>query len=384
MSLILDRHDPAKPQTHALILGISDYPHLPGGSQFAAKPAKKTFGLASLSSPAVSAEAFAQWITGSLNNRQAPLGSVDLLLSPETYTDPAGGFTFVDVPAMRNIQQAFDDWQNRCDQHPDNAGIFYFCGHGFQRAEMMILPADFGDPAVPVVWDNIIDFTTTHIGMVDCRAKTQVYFIDACRETPLDLLRDMHGRPRPLKTTFTLQHPRRNAPVLQAATTGAKAHGAKDQVSYFTEALLDCLKSFGPRQKNGQRWQVSTDSLAMAMKEYMKRKKVAGLPPLTCDTGAGQSNFDTVIHEFTHQAQVMALIDCLPPDALTTAEFAVADPAGQKQTFVAQGNPWEVNLPAGMYDVEAKFTPPGAFPDVQPFPQLMAPPVTSCTVEAGP
>src|SRR5207244_556533 len=175
-----------------LVIGVGDYPHLPGGSQDQTAPAHQSYGLQSLDSPAWSAVEFANWLKANLRNRQAELGTIDLLVSaPLGAPGPLQGF---DVPTMGEITKAFNDWAARCHKHVNNVAIFYFCGHGFQREVMMLLPADFGNPAVGNPWTNIIDFTTTHIGMIDCMANTQLYLLDACRETPMLLLRDIHGR----------------------------------------------------------------------------------------------------------------------------------------------------------------------------------------------
>src|SRR5579864_3225933 len=169
MSLVHDAHLPdAQAQTHALVIGVGDYPHLPGGSQAQIAPARQSYGLQSLDSPAWSAVEFAAWLTAHLQNRRAPLGTVDLLVSaPPGAPAQLQGF---DVPTMAGITTAFNAWEARCHKRADNVAVFYFCGHGFQREVMMLLPADFGNPAVGVVWNNIIDFTSTQIGLIDCMA----------------------------------------------------------------------------------------------------------------------------------------------------------------------------------------------------------------------
>lgn len=385
MSLVHDARIPdAQPQTHALVIGVGDYRHLPGGSQDQTAPARQSYGLQSLDSPAWSAVALADWLKTNLRNRRAPLGTIDLLVSaPPAAPTRLQGF---DVPTMTGITAAFDNWNARCHKHVNNVAIFYFCGHGFQRAVMMLLPADFGNPAIGNVWNNIIDFTTTQIGMIDCMANTQLYLVDACRETPVLLLRDIHGRATALKTTTTLQFPNRNAPVFQSATTGTKAHGEPGNVSYFTNAIIDCFRSAGARGMNGPRWIVSTNSLGVALQEYMKRTKVPGIGRLTCDTGAGQSNFDTDVHEFTGTADVLASITCDRDAALAAATFAVSSATTPRTPYPANGEAVELRLASGQYDIEATFAPGTQWQATNPQPQtqLMMPPRTPCTVEVGP
>jgi hypothetical protein len=383
MSLVHDAKLPdTQAQTHALVIGVGDYPHLPGGSQYGTAPAKQTYGLQSLDSPGWSAVELAMWLKGNLKNKSAPLGTIDLLVSaPPNAPAKLQGF---DVPTMAAITKAFDAWDARCTRHANNVAIFYFCGHGFQREVMMLLPADFGNPAVGNVWNNIIDFSTTHVGMIDCQAGTQLYLVDACRETPVLLLRDIHGHATALKTTTTLQHPRRNAPVFQSATTGTKAHGEPGKVSYFGNAIIDCLRSTGARGMDGPRWVVSTNSLGVALQEYMRRTKVPGIGRLTCDTGAGQSNFDTDIHAFTGAAEVLASITCDSDAALAAATFAISSPAVPRTPYHANGEAVELRLASGQYDIEATFGNGWQPANPQPETRLMMPPRAPCTVEVEP
>jgi hypothetical protein len=115
------------------------------------------------------------------------------------------------------------------------------------------------------------------------------------------------------------------------------------------------------------------------MKYYMQRIKLVGLEPLVCDVG-GRSNFDTAIHSFSGRAYVMASIDCYPYSALQAARFFIRREGlvvGSRETPYPE--PYDLDIPAGQYDIEARF-------DVAAFaskvcPQLMQPPFTPCTVE---
>jgi hypothetical protein len=135
MTLIYPAVDPGTntPMTHALIIGIGEYCHLPGGPRYQDQPARYKLGLKQLTSPPASAEKLANWMVGKLTNShknpKAPLGTVELLLSPQRYTDPQGNATQVDAATFGSIKTAFERWLKRCDRHPDNVSLFYFCGH---------------------------------------------------------------------------------------------------------------------------------------------------------------------------------------------------------------------------------------------------------------
>src|SRR5947199_9944041 len=77
MTLLLDKS--SKPGTHAVVIGIGRYPWLVGGK---AKPRfAQNDGMAQLTSPPASARAFATWLLETYENPEAPLVSLDLLLS---------------------------------------------------------------------------------------------------------------------------------------------------------------------------------------------------------------------------------------------------------------------------------------------------------------
>src|SRR5690348_1004793 len=120
-------HDDAssQPRTHALLIGVGHYPYLPGGG---ATTTATTLGLGQLASPPISAVRLAHWLINEFNNAQAPLGSVELLVSP------APGGALPPWPAegatLANVRAAYKRWLARCDLNPGNLALFYYCGHG--------------------------------------------------------------------------------------------------------------------------------------------------------------------------------------------------------------------------------------------------------------
>ena len=97
MTLVLHKPE-IRPATHAFVVGVGRYTFLDGGAHPAAKVAG--WGLKQLSSPPLSATAIADFLLGELDNPKAPLGSVELLLSPEgRYRAPTGGASHAVDPA---------------------------------------------------------------------------------------------------------------------------------------------------------------------------------------------------------------------------------------------------------------------------------------------
>jgi hypothetical protein len=360
MSLIFENTALAatQEQTHALVIGVGDYPHLLGGSLFASQPAASTLGLGQLTSSIHSATAFANWLIKSYKNQQAPLGSLELLLSPATsnYKLPDGTFKQVDAATTSAIKAAFNNWYTRAGTLDKNVAVFYFCGHGIESDVTLLLPEDFGsDPNN--LWDNAIDFNSTWYGMGECKAQTQCYFLDCCRETPIDLLKTKQVNARSLKSTSQLQFPERDAYVLRAAPVGKKAHGPANGVSFFTEGLLECFEGLGASHKDGAKWKITTDSLTAAMVRLMKRKRLPNGLRGSCAKG-GESNFTTEIHEISGAVKVMAAVVCDPAAALGDATLSMDSGVPPPLTRAPLPEAWEFEVEAGSYVVEAQFANP--------------------------
>ncbi|PZS34215.1 MAG: hypothetical protein DLM61_03950, partial [Pseudonocardiales bacterium] len=93
MTTLLDT-DSAHAALHALIIGVGDYPYLPGG---AGTTTQAHLGLEQVSTPVPSALAVCEWASTEYANEAAPLGSIELLISArEHYDVPFGA-----IPADR-------------------------------------------------------------------------------------------------------------------------------------------------------------------------------------------------------------------------------------------------------------------------------------------
>lgn len=252
-----------KPGTHVLIIGVGDYPNSkkPGAHSTAAA----AFGAYPLDSPPLSARAMADWFFSEFHNPAAPLASVDLLLSdsrsksyrvPGTQADciiPCADFT--------NISAAFSAWHDRCDSDLNNLAVFYFCGHGVEGQNRVLIPSDFPvlNEASRPNFTRLINFDATLQGMAYCRAKHQFYLLDSCRTVAPAPLKEY-----PLGVALTdpdLEKPQhvRAQPVF-TVPAGTAAFGRHTQVSAVTNLLLHALSGAGARDSGGL-WRVSGESL---------------------------------------------------------------------------------------------------------------------------
>ena len=354
MKLFEDRGQAAQgPRTHALIIGVGAYPHLLGGDGAVRSPV--TMGLGQLTSPVVSATEFAEWVKSSMDNPAAPLDTIELLLSPTK--EAAKSRAFPDAPraTMAEIQRAFTDWQDRCDTHPGNIGLFYFSGHGVEPDKFILLPEDFGAKSNP--WVNAIDMNETYLAMAGCAARTQCYFIDACREAPEETAKARGVTPVSLLFKENLIPSARTAPFVKAAPEAARAFGLPGEVSYFTSALLDCLKGLGVSQNDGDYWKVDTDSLITALKRRMLRRRLPNGKPMSCDP-RGDIGQPVDIHQFQGRARILASIACNPMAATAQASFCARDSHGCEEKRTAPKNErWEIEVLTGPWDVDASFQP---------------------------
>jgi Caspase domain len=187
--------DPQSVGTHVFIIGVGEYPCLLGGDP--KRLLENPMSLKQLSSPPESARALANWFLerqGSLpatvgfHNSDAPLATVEMLLSPsQTYTR-AGGDVLVDPATRANIADGFARWKARASAHAGNTAVFYFCGHGVSGANDCLLPSDFGAINRDNPWADAIDITETARAMRRLVSGPLYFLIDACRQASRDAL----------------------------------------------------------------------------------------------------------------------------------------------------------------------------------------------------
>ncbi|HEU4882351.1 MAG TPA: caspase family protein [Longimicrobium sp.] len=350
-----------EPATHALVVGVGEYPHLEGGTGPRALDAE---GLKQLTSPPVSACAFVDWLH-ELHNPAAPLGSIELLLSPgDTYVSPDGRrATKVEPATWRNIARAYQRWYARCDGNTNNVAIFYFCGHGLERETLALLPADFGRYKLSA-FATAIHFNKTYYAMSSCRARTQCFFIDTCREVSPKLLANTAFGGQSLGEPDLLNQRRRTAPILYATASGYSAFGEERQVSRFTSALLAALQGGGAK-KELRRWVISTDRLATSVKLIINKQNET-LPPYKQQDAmtGGDFGLPAIIHELADAPTVPTVVDCVPEAANAAAELYLHGRLAQYRRARGTTGPWRQLIKAGAYDAGAIFQADAGFQDL--------------------
>jgi hypothetical protein len=290
-----------------------------------------------------------------LRHPSARLSTVELLLSPAQAWERQGLSTTVDVPNLANVVRAFESWYDRCDRDPDSVGLFYFCGHGVQREAPLLLVEDFGRSRLSML-ENAVDILPTFYGMAACAARTQYFFVDACREVPHQLLGRLNGSARVLTDQEVLGEDR-DCALLFATSGGHKAYGIPQQPTRFTAALIRAWDGLGARQ-DVNRWVVDFGGLQRAVTALLRRDDPAA--PRQQPQSFGTSG-DAVLQLCPEPPVVPLRVACLPSEALrspgVTARLArLGSSAAMALTPSASG--WQAELPAGVYQLDVGIQPP--------------------------
>jgi Caspase domain len=340
------------PRLHAFIIGVGDYPHLLAGAPNAFGT---NFGLQQLTTTVLTAKKIAKWLATEYNNPTVPLGSIELFLSPGQEVErPDGTKVQIEDATLANIEAVFkSQWlDKRCKAQPGGITWFYFAGHGLTHGgAQYLLLSDFSDPNKNK-WQNCIDFTSTRKGMGKIKA-TQLFFVDACRENPIEILTGANPPTgaRLYDEAGLYDHPDAEG-VYYAAADGRLAYGPDDDITYFATALIESLEGAGAEKSKGQ-FPVDTATLGTAIHKIVNSlAAILKKPLLPSPQPAGKVvpiHLAKGIHAWTaiwcrtDQANQQAVIKLLQNGA------PVFDsPVGDKR-------PWFGRLPFGDWDLEVKF-----------------------------
>lgn len=380
MTTVLDETQPGRAYTHALIIGVGAYPHLIGGSKHTTAPARLDFGLKQLTSPPVSARYFADWLIRNFRNDDAPLGTVEMLLSesnPAPYVLPSGNQFNVEPATLDKVEGAFRRWYYRCDKDADNLALLYFCGHGLLvGGDQVLLAEDYG-------WDDLNDFAgawyfeKTYKGMARCRAHLQCFFVDACDNVPAEA-RDIADAGA--RSFLSANWPGARDPeqlVLTAAAPGSKANALPNQVSLFTEALVQSLEGRGCDPAHQSPWVVTTPYLVTAVNRIVAELSRGG-PAQRPDLRRLPAQ-EMTLHIRTRPPEIPVKIEFNPANAIAGADLELrsqTDPNWVQQRPPQPGE-WVLNrVPAGVYQFRARFAPPTGYASIDiPLPVLPPGPI---------
>lgn len=245
------------PGVHALIIGISDYPFLSGGSAPDNARAPDNGGLGQLEVSALSGAMFFDWMMSTGEVGGAPLASCRLHLAPRpdeadrVTTLTHGHFGSADYATLRT---SLDGWADEMTVAgaagaAPNIAVFFYSGHGVEvAASPAVLASDVLNQLTAGQGANkaiAVDAMTTAIKTYNI--DRGLFFVDACRDAPMaakliDLVGDQSLKPSrlPLRRPDALIR-------LQSTASGLKSYQVKDETgTLFAQAVLNGLQGPPP------------------------------------------------------------------------------------------------------------------------------------------
>jgi hypothetical protein len=346
---------------HALVIGVGDYPWLIGGDQ---PTFHSSGGMGQLSSAPASAREFARWFVDELSHPTIAEKSLDLLISDQDgdIFDSGGAPITVERAIMSNVEAAINRWVALGDADEDSIMMFFFCGHGLGKGnQTILLMEDFGSLPGTNSLKLALDFNGFMLGMDQCKARQQCYFVDACRVgTPFALnTLSYFGDPVMIPAARVLNRPR-SAPVFYSAVPGTPAYGQRGKPSFFTSALLKAFEGAGSDDTNGP-WRVETEILQRGIRVHLQRS-IAGTSAsgqLTMVDGLADS---FTIHQLGSPPIVPVEVTCNPESHNQYGHLRVSDGSSPVlYSAVTQGS-WQLDLAFGNYQFEVDLPNPSPIP----------------------
>jgi hypothetical protein len=388
MALVFDNRAAlqGKPGFHALIAGVSLYTHLPGGG--GEKLTKEDWELSQLPSTALTAYKIYRWLIEHRNQFPVNLSTVRLLLSPSDKEKPEIEKGMIEISELLKNEPAVKLekvasactrkdfareallWKEDASSDDDNMTFFYFAGHGIERKndDPVLLLEDFGDPDDGIV-AKAVAFDKFRAGMVPSPnpqekiARTQLYFIDACRVKP-DILKDTDYPEISGVLRYDLGgRDNRSILICFGTVSNAKSYAAADQ-TLFSKSLIECLEGLGGEatteedEEGDAKWRIPIDKLSEAITAKGKEITARGLDQEFYPVRLGENK--TVIN-LKEPPEIECFLFVYPNHAL---QFVAVDVMNYKNKRAwpnlspVHPHPYRRRLPAGNYNVIATITNP--------------------------
>lgn len=216
------------PATHVLVVGVGQY---------------QSQKLSPLTTTTATALAVVDWFQTEFDNFDAPLGSIQLLLSPKPDA-PAHGYGSVPPASYAMLGPALKAWVSRCCQSADSLAVAYFTGHGERQ----------NNATAFLLEDYLTDKTDAAAGMLDLgklvrgldalTATRQLIVFDCCRmAAPLKLDNEWGAGncPISLRRGDDDHGLVRQQCVLYATSLGKLAGGNTNKPTDFAAAFLRAM-----------------------------------------------------------------------------------------------------------------------------------------------
>jgi len=359
-----------KPACHALVVGVSDYPHIVGGS---APTTRETFEKTQLSSRALSAARLAEWLIDHRSRLAVPLSTCRVLASatPEllVHDEPVARAT------VENFVRAATEWAADAAANRDGIALFYFAGHGFELSptDQVMLLEDFGNGIGPLLRGGV-GVTNLFYGMAPSGnapdiARTQAFFVDMGR-TPQPSLQKFE---RTNTTAVFDANPSavddRKAGIFYATSSGSEAYAVPGGATLFNHSLISCLEgraatAIGQTNEGNELWGITLFSLAEALPKQIDELSRSFDADQRVTVGGSLGPANLLYMDGPPLADVALRFE--PAEAVADAHVEII---GDGNVVVASlappvAQPLRLELPAGLYLVNVSFPPAAAFQPV--------------------
>lgn len=371
MTLVFDRRSElaGQPMVHAMLAGVSEYSQLPPNGE-PGRP--EQFKLTRLESPALSAWEVCRWLVANQESLVRPLGTIRILLSPSEIEKPKleplppGGGVLTAAPERADWAHFVPEvraWRDDAARLRDNLTVFYYAGHGLERIGGTVLTLeDFTDENAGGPLSRAFELNANLIaGMGPSHnrlnmARSQFYFIDACREEIADK-QGLAALPGTIWGDLP-ENDDRATPVFMATFPGAVALAQRGEPSDFAKALLACLEVAADNQDLAdpeQRWPITSFTLNGALTRYFSALATGQYIAPT-----GVAFKDVPLRWLSVPPPVEFQLQVMPEPAIdVTAITLTRKGGGPSWQFppVRQEHPYRVNSQAGIFQLEANGGP---------------------------
>ena len=347
--------------THAFVMGVSHYPYVDGPE---ATPVGEEFGIENLTAATRSASDVAAWLLNEYRNPDAPLGTLEVFLSPSAGEEINPAVTArmagQQAPALRDpVEVALNQFRDRCRTNPQNMAFVYIAGHGIQlnKRGAVVLLQDFGVRGRDKLY-GAVDLVGCRDSMDEAgNAHKQIWFADACRQRP-----EIVKKFEVLTGAYRLDEGNGQveaSPIFLASSTRESAFADVSGTTIFSQALLWSLRGGSadhPEVAGCPDWHVASARLTKDLP--------ARVSAILADN-AEQSHVDVtgrvlnvVAHRFEQPPLVDLEVELRPADATPAPVARLKNLATDEDHELPRGWPVRFRGEPAIYTLSVAVEPP--------------------------
>jgi len=201
-------------------------------------------------------------------------------------------------------------------------------------------------------WRGSFAFDLTRRAFFSCKAQTQLFLVDACRQLTSDMLKTELPT-NPIEPPSLLARDCKYNLTQKAAAANESAYGKKNEVSFYTKALIGALKGNASNNDIGE-WRIGMGTLSSKINNLLQLEAPGEGYPQRCINTTSDT---TDIIRLAEPPLVPLKVTCSPDAALAVAELSCLDPVtNQVEKRAPHTLPWEITIKAGLYKIEASFS----------------------------